>query len=330
MCMKKKFFLLSFILLCPLFLSAHEYSDAVYSSIEDIYHPTFEDYQKVENYLNFGYRPHLVDIDHNHYSTKSKIFRLTPAENSNHKLTYRIEAVNCSEDTKENCIILYASCNSKYPESLLTLVEEIKKSDFIGHIVYRIGGWPNAEGGDLTLAHIPYSFKVCAFKEAYRLGYKRALWLDASMRPYASLNDRFLFMKKHGCFNYYSRRTLSQLCTKDNHLANLEITEKKARRMYTVCMGVFGIDFTNPTGLSLLSRWYDQTKNNEAASFTTWVETNLVSLIVNQLYPHFPFPRSKRHLFCTQHYKPGREPNYSTLHFSYNKLDVEPDWPNYD
>lgn len=95
-------------------------------------------------------------------------------------------------------------------------------------------------------------------------------------------------------------------------------------------MGVFGIDFTNPTGLSVLNMWYDQTKNNEAASFTTWVETNLVSVIVNQHYPYFPFPNSKTHLFCTQHYKPDTKPDYSTLHFTYNKLDVEPNWPHYD
>jgi hypothetical protein len=280
--------------------------------------------------LQNGKRPYISEINFEQYATKSRIIRLTPEENSSHEMIHQIIPVNCSIEEKENCIILYATCNFLYPESLQTLVDRIKSSDFVGHIIYRIGGWPNVEDGDLRLAHIPYSFKVCAFKEAQRLGYKKALWLDAPMRPYVSLNTIFSYIEEKKFFTYNLPHTLYSLCDGIAHLKRLDINTKKAKKFYTIAVGILGIDFTDEIAVKVLDDWYDHTRNNEAASCTKWVETNLLSLVINKYYRKSYFPPFLKHIYCPQTNKVNDRPTLDYLHFSYTKKDVEPNWPNYD
>ncbi|HNA61599.1 MAG TPA: hypothetical protein PKW79_00780 [Rhabdochlamydiaceae bacterium] len=90
--------------------------------------------------------------------------------------------------------------NKSFPKGLRRLVEAIAKSDFKGHILYQVGGWPNVEAGDLSLVDVPYAFKVSFFREAKRLGYQRALWLDTSILPVVSLNQIFAMIEEDGYF----------------------------------------------------------------------------------------------------------------------------------
>ena len=161
-----------------------------------------------------------------------------------YQISHQIIPVNCTIEDKENCIVLYASCNYLYPESLLKLVDRIKHSDFVGHIIYRIGGWPNVEQGDLRLAHIPYAFKVSAFREAYRLGYKRAFWLDAPMHARISFDTLFKSLKEKGVLTYYLPWSIADITQRKLHLSYLGMTLTEAQEAYTVSTGLLGIDFT--------------------------------------------------------------------------------------
>lgn len=312
------------------FTHADENADTVYATIEDICNPTLDDYKKIEYFLNVGKRKFLPTIDNKQYSNKSKVFRLTPKNGSGHIMTHEIIPINCSIEDKENCIILYGSCNFLYPQSILTLVNILKESSFKGHIIYRIGGWPNVEGGDLNLAHIPYSFKVCAFNEAYRLGFKRALWLDAPVRPHTDLNNLFLKIEKDGFFTYKVDASLANLCSDDSHYKALHTTKYKAYQTYTITAGFLGIDFTHMKGLKVFKEWYDVTKYFEKASNTNWVETAVLSVILNKYYKQNSFANWKIHTKCPQSASiGGNNASGEDLHFSYDKYDVEPDWPNH-
>jgi hypothetical protein len=162
----------------------------VYRKIQDIYHPTVNDYRLIQDYLTNGERPLLYRLEN--YAQKARDFKIIGDALPQSKVI----AVNSCKMVRENCILLYSSYNFDYQKGLKRIIEILVKSDYKGHILYYIGGWPNVEGGSLLLAHVPYAFKVAAFKEAERLGYKRAFWLDASVIPLVSMNQIFAIMVK--------------------------------------------------------------------------------------------------------------------------------------
>ena len=150
----------------------------MYAQIRDLKHPTEDDYRLIQTYLASGNRPFLHRLkDYEQRAKDIKIIGRRPREAPRSGSA----AVNCSPDDRNRCVLVYSSFNERYPQGLERLVELIKHSDFKGHVLYRVGGWPDAEGGSLTLAHLPYAFKVCYFKEAERLGFKRIFWLDAAI-----------------------------------------------------------------------------------------------------------------------------------------------------
>lgn len=301
-------------------LSTDQFSDQVYAKISDLSNPSYEDYQAIEFYLNYGYRPYLNRLDPWQYKGKARNLKLLPE--SGKTIQHEIIPINCDRNNLENCIILYTTFNFNYAESLLKLIELIKKSDFVGHIIYRIGGWPNVEDGDLALSHIPYAFKISAFREAYRLGFKRALWLDSPMRPTISLNSIFENINNLGIFTYKLPYSIEDLCPCGGRVSSykaLQIYAHEAKGFYSILSGVIGIDFTNPTSLEIFNQWYHLTKYREVASYTYRLETTLFSVILNRFFTECPFRTYESHINCN---------DPSTNEFNYSKIEVQPNWPN--
>jgi len=52
------------------------------------------------------------------------------------------------------------------------LLSELGKCGYRGHLLLRIGGFPNVEKGGLKICHVPYAFKVAALLEARNLGFE--------------------------------------------------------------------------------------------------------------------------------------------------------------
>jgi hypothetical protein len=302
------------------FLSTDQFSDQVYQGIKDLANPSYEDYKAIETYLKFGFRPYIDRLDPWQYKEKARSLKLLPEDERT--IQHHIVSVNCDPNDRENCLILYTTYNFNYPECLLKLVNYIKNSDFKGHIIYRIGGWPNVEDGDLELAHIPYAFKVSAFREAYRLGFKQALWLDSPMRPTVSLNSIFKQVKRLGFFGYQSTGLIDDFISPTEKLATLkalEITSDEAKKFYRVVGGILGIDFTNPTALEIFNRWYYITKYREQASFSYRQEATIIAVILNRYFNICPFKDRQQHINC-------EDP--STNEFNFSKIEAQPNWPN--
>ncbi|MCH9811210.1 hypothetical protein K0U07_00430 [bacterium] len=309
-----------------IFANMQKEVDALYGSLEDLKNPTLNDYKKVEEYLLNGNRPFLNEMEIPNYSHKTRTMRLTSEEG---EVEYKIVPVNCSLEDKNNCIVLYATCNQLFPDSLRTLLAQIENSNFVGHVIFRIGGYPNQQNGDLALSHVPYSFKVCALMEAYQLGYKRALWLDASMRLKADLNQIFKRMENLGFFSYWDTGHFTVYCGKEHHYKLIGLSKKQAQKLFTVVLGIVGIDFTSSKGLSILHDWYYETKFNPKSSFTSFMETTVLSIIVNKYYKKQDFTYFLEHVYCDQHIKFALiGPDSEGTEFTYNKKDVEPNWPN--
>ena len=302
------------------FLSADPFSDQVYARIENLSNPSYKDYAEIEFYLKFGFRPYIDRLDPWQYKEKARNLKLLPEDGK--PIQHEIISVNCEPNDRGNCLIFYSTCNFNYAECLLKLVDDIKKSDFVGHIIYRIGGWPNVEEGDLELAHIPYAFKISAFREAHRLGFKRALWLDSPMRPTVSLNSIFDQITPLGFFTYQSTQLIDDLISdidKSSTLKALEITADDAKQFYRVVGGILGIDFTNSTALEIYNQWIYFTKYKEEASFSYRQEATIIAVILNRYFNKCPFKPRQLHLNC-------EDP--STNEFNFNKVEAQPNWPN--
>ena len=250
---------------------------SVYRHIQDIRHPTIKDYQRIQWYLLHGKRKLLNRLDI--FKPRVRSFLMIGKKKSCFPRSGRV-VVNSTESDRENCVILYSSFNKNYPGGLRKLLHSITTSDFRGHVLYRLGGWPNVEEGSLVLAHVPYAFKPCFFKEAKRLGYKRVLWLDTSILPLVSLNTIFDGIKEKGYFIMGNTHTVGPYM--NVHAAKaLGITVKEAYHIPSCSAGLFGVDFTQTIPSKIIDRWYKAASDPEAY-FSGRSEQSVLSVILYQ------------------------------------------------
>lgn len=247
----------------------------VYDDIADICHPTLDDYRHIQDYLTYGERNAIEWLKD--YQPNARNFKII-GEDNDELPKYEMIAVNCSENDRENCVVAYSSFNKNYPRGLKRLVDYVQKSDFRGHIIYRLGGWPNVEGGSLVLAHVPYAFKVSALKEAERLGFKRAFWMDTAVLPVASLNDIFKMVEAKGFFvmgNSHHIGPYMNFAAADAFGLTLE----DCFLIPSCSAGICGFDFTNKTGAKILTDWYHAAQN-KVAFFSPRSDQNALSIIL--------------------------------------------------
>lgn len=267
------------LLLCSCLLADDIYAPIpVYNEINDICHPTLDDYRRIQNYLTYGERSIIRRL--NDYEPNARNFKIIGSTSAELPQSGTI-AVNCDENVRENCLIVYSSFNKNYPRGLKRLVKLAAASDFKGHIIYRIGGWPNVEEGSLTLAHVPYAFKVCFFKEAKRLGYKRAFWLDTSIIPVVSLNTIFDMIKEKGYFIMGNSHMIGPYMEPDAASA-LQLPMSETFKIPSCSAGIFGVDFTNKKAREIIDRWY-QAAQDKVAFFSPRSDQNVLSMILYKM-----------------------------------------------
>lgn len=249
----------------------------IYNQMADIRNPTTEDYRNLQNYLTNGNRPEIEVLKD--YKDKLRYFKII-GDKPGETPTTGIEHVNCDESYKECCLITYASFNNCYPKGVKRLVDQTKASDFKGHILWRIGGWPNVEDGSLNLAHVPYAFKACLFKEAYRLGYKKVLFLDASILPTVSLNDLFKRIQEKGHFIVGNHHNVGPYMNeRAAHAFNLTLEE--THRISSISASSFGLDLSTEKGKKLMDAFYAAAQH-ETAHYSARNEQNAMSLILHK------------------------------------------------
>jgi hypothetical protein len=250
----------------------------IYKELSSITHPTIRDLGLVQHYLTYGERPLLKYLED--YQASARNFKLI-GQLPNEFPQYGEIAVNCSPDDRENCVLIYSSFNKKYPKGLKRLVDVISKSDFKGHVLYRLGGWPDLETGSLVLAHVPYAFKVCFFREAQRKGYKRVFWMDTSLLPYVSLNKIFEMIQENGYFAMGNAHTVGPYM-RHPAIDAFGIRLQQANHIPSCSAGIFGVDFTSQIGPKIIDAWY-QAAQNEVAFFSPRSDQNALSIILYKL-----------------------------------------------
>jgi hypothetical protein len=258
-------------------LTTEEALPGVYSQISDIYHPSLDDYQILQQFLSNGKRD-LSELKDTEWVTRN-IAIIDPLKQE--KIESGLVPLRCAPDDKENCILLYASFNRNYPNALRRLLKAISESDYEGHVLYRIGGWPNTEGGDLSLAHVPYSFKICMFREAQRLGFKRCLWLDTAFLPIASLREVFSMIQSKGYLMVGLKIPIKPYMNA-KAAAAFGLTLEQTAPIFSCSAGIAALDLTSEKGSKILELWYKAARD-PAAFFSARSDQNALSIILHQL-----------------------------------------------
>jgi hypothetical protein len=234
-----------------------------------------EDYRKVQEFLLHGERPELKRL-----KDVEPIVRNMCIARANEGPEMGVIPVWCSKSDRDNCIITYATYNHSFSQGVDRLVRKLQMTDYEGHILYRIGGWPNCEEGDLRLAHVPYAFKVCFFREARRLGYKRVLWLDASIVPFGSLRTIFEKIRRVGYFIQDNSHFVGEFMNEEAAKA-LGVSVKETEKMVSCSAAIIGIDFTFPGMNELIDDWYKMACHPDAF-FTPRADQTVLSILLHQ------------------------------------------------
>jgi hypothetical protein len=235
--------------------------DKVWTSIVDINNPTLEEYRLLDDYLLNKRR--FLDIscmkEHEGRLNLIKSFHLLGPNGEMPR--FERHSFNVTQNSKNRCIILYASHNGIYPEKLRGLLAELEKQGYSGHVLARIGGFPNTQNGGLKLCHIPYAFKLAFFQEARALGYKEVLWLDLSVHPLTNFDMLFSEIKRKGYFLTYVG-TLQDNAPghRPEAAAVLGISTAMYDQIPHLSSIVMGLNMESPQAIQLLDHWSHETE----------------------------------------------------------------------
>jgi|JI9StandDraft_1071089.scaffolds.fasta_scaffold06273_4 hypothetical protein len=313
--MTKKFLVyVIFIYFSKELLFGMEYEE-LYQNLSNLYAPTKEDFHLIQSYLNKAPREYLTWLntfypeyarDELRYDLRARTIQLLPPKGA-FDLSLQ-ELFFTPKEEKESCVISFASWNQigGYRENLLAMGGHLERVKFQGHFLYRLGGWPNIEGGSLSLVHVPYAFKVCMFKEAERLGYKKILWLDTSCVPLRNFDEIFQKIEKEGYFLLKGGDSCFKEKSSEKIRLYFSFTQEEHKSITPLSLAIIGLDLENPIGKELLDLWYKAAEDLDPY-LSPRPEQNALAAIAYrlQLLPSASF----YDIFCT-HQNPKIAPSH--------------------
>lgn len=269
-------FALVFFIATKLFASFYdEELEQLWSQIEDINHPTLEEYQLIDRYLSMGARPYLDLLRKADPPCPERLKRILDLKligPENEMPLFETHAIHVNEFTKKRCIVLYGSYNGIHPEKAKNLLFEIKNCGYSGHVLLRIGGFPNAPFGGLKICHVPYAFKVAFLQEAKWLGYRQVLWIDLALHPISDFEEVFSEIEEKGCCFTYVGTLQDNVSTHLPKAAKaLGITLDLYDQIPHLSSSIIGLNLENGHALRLLETWYKATES-VYPSLTWWPE----------------------------------------------------------
>lgn len=114
--------------------------------------------------------------------------------------------------------------------------------------------WTDLPPGSPTHQQVPYAMKLRALEIAVEHGYKRLLWLDASIVCVRDPKDMFDEIGHVGYYLYRSGYNCAQSVS-DACLRVFGVTRDQAEAMPECASNVVGFDLGNPVGMEFYWRW---------------------------------------------------------------------------
>ncbi len=148
------------------------------------------------------------------------------------------------------CIINVST--GRYIKGLDRLRESLDTVGFDGDLL----AWTaESQIGAPLHQHNPYAFKIYAFDEALRQGYRKILWVDASIWAIKPLDPIWEGLEKHG----YVKQYAGHLCgtwSSDSQLEYFGVTRDEAMKLEMYGNGGFlALDFDVPIAQEFFKRW---------------------------------------------------------------------------
>ncbi|HSX11035.1 MAG TPA: hypothetical protein VLF94_04900 [Chlamydiales bacterium] len=284
-----------FLICLFLFSSAYAFHDsaleAVWASIQDINNPTLEEYRRLEYYLH--HQRDFLNIPR----TPAHEVRLSQMRNfmlvgpNGEMPVIEHYSFHITPESERRCILLFASRNGIYEEKARLLLAELEESGYSGHVLLRVGGFPNTQNGGLKICHAPYSFKVAFLQEARTLGYRDVLWMDSAIHPLTNLEMIFSEVRKNGHF-FISVGSLQE--NAPGHRPEAAATMNVPVGLYPliphISSSLLGFDLENERSVRLLEAWYQET--GRVYSSISWFPEELSLSVMawrTRAKPSFPF-----------------------------------------
>jgi hypothetical protein len=187
---------------------------------------------------------------------------------------------NTTPQDLSTCIITYSTLNPPYPSSIKRQIDCLRVVNYQGHYLFRIGGWPDMENGSLKYSTTPYGFKFCALMEAYRLGYKRVLWLDCKCLPIQNPSPLFEKIRRKNFVYRQSKWPFSKYCTAAIR-KTFKLKASEERRIKHIATGVLGFNFESKKVQKVLHELY-ATLNHPTAYDSFFPEQLVMSIILHR------------------------------------------------
>lgn len=170
----------------------------IWEKINNIYDPSYEDYQLIEEYLKYGKRTYLDDLYFlpDYQRKLKKMFNLEITEVKNKillrealagRLLHKLKMVHIENELSqlqkiaingggERCILLYGTYNElpefpkdyhlkaynpnkeSYADKVNGIINELKEVNWKGDVLFRIGGYPLIEKRRFTFCSYPLLF----------------------------------------------------------------------------------------------------------------------------------------------------------------------------
>lgn len=253
-----------------------------YATLSSLTNPTLEDYMLVRDFISSYNAPYIKNyVDWRRRPRPREILLI---DHSIDDISRELITVKVMENNLDSCIYIYSTIDALQIYYAQTLIEAIKASDFRGHIIFQKGGWPNLAEGDLIFAHIPNAYKLCALREARRLGYKKVLWLDANLLPVIKLNKVFTIIGRKCVFSYKSMFKLKMLFLDREYIKLFNLSQNYMNRLYAIYSSILGLDLTDADVQDFIDDWTLQCLYNEKSCFSQFAESALVSRILNEYF----------------------------------------------
>jgi hypothetical protein len=100
----------------------------------------------------------------------------------------------------------------------------------------------------------PYAFKVYAFREAFKRGYRVVCWLDCSFWCIRNPHEIFDIINEYGVFAFRSGYNCAETAP-DNLLAYTGYTRDEAEQLPEIATGIVGLHIDNPDGKKVFDYW---------------------------------------------------------------------------
>lgn len=149
--------------------------------------------------------------------------------------------------------IISAGIGGWYPAGIDRLERSLIYNGYPGEMIFWRNEYPPS---CVTHDQNPYSFKVAAFREAFRRGFKNVMWLDSSFWAVKNPMPIFDIIVDKGNFGFRSGYNCAQTCP-DNLLQEIGITRDEAQEIPETATGMVGINIDNPEGRKVFDTWAD-------------------------------------------------------------------------